>query len=94
MTLPWVFNNCTARSLYFLIVQCWCLQKDSLKHLRPGSHHVQYRIALGKQGGQTRHHNSSPRTERPPDLENLLSSLYGQQETPPNTRRRNKKSNK
>lgn len=65
-------------------------QKDSLKHLKPDSHHVQYRIALGKQSGQQRRRSGSPRGERPPDLENLLNSLYGQQDA----RRRSKKSNK
>lgn len=70
-------------------------QKESLKHLKPDSHHVQYRIALGKQnGGPPRRHSNSPRNERSPDLENLLNSLYGQHDNSQSTRRRNKKANK
>lgn len=85
----WHYYACMDGGVYDITEWAGC-QKDSLKHLRPDSHHVQYRIALGKQGGQQRRHSGSPRNERPPDLENLLNSLYGQQDA----KRRNKKSNK
>lgn len=69
-------------------------QKDSLKHLRPDSHQVQYRIALGKQNSQPRRHSGSQRNEKPPDLENLLNTLYGQTDMPQGQKRRSKKANK
>ncbi|KAK4876044.1 hypothetical protein RN001_012466 [Aquatica leii] len=89
----WHYYACMEGGVYDITEWAGC-QKDSLKHLRPDSHNVQYRIALGKQNGQTRRHSSSPRNERPPDLENLLNSLYGNQDSSSNSRRRNKKGTK
>ncbi|KAF5298192.1 hypothetical protein FQA39_LY02616 [Lamprigera yunnana] len=87
----WHYYACMDGGVYDITEWAGC-QKESLKHLRPDSHNVQYRIALGKQNGQTRRHSSSPRSERPPDLENLLNSLYGNQDS--NMHRRNRKGNK
>lgn len=89
----WHYFACMEGGVYDITEWAGC-QRESLKHLRPDSHHVQYRIALGKQNGQARRHSSSPRNDRPPDLENLLNSLYGNQDSFQNTRRRNKKSSK
>lgn len=91
----WHYYACMEGGVYDITEWAGC-QKDSLKHLKPDSHHVQYRIALGKQsGGPPRRHNgSSAKGERPPDLENLLNSLYGQQDIAQNMKRRNKKANK
>ncbi|KAJ8961048.1 hypothetical protein NQ314_005977 [Rhamnusium bicolor] len=88
----WHYYACMEGSVYDITEWAGC-QKDSLKHLRPDSHHVQYRIALGKQNNQPRRHTSTPNTERP-DLENLLNTLYGQNDSSQGTRRRNKKANK
>ncbi|KAF5296745.1 hypothetical protein FQR65_LT19801 [Abscondita terminalis] len=89
----WHYYACMEGGVYDITEWAGC-QKESLKHLRPDSHNVQYRIALGKQNGQNRRHSSSARNERPPDLENLLNSLYGNQDSSLNSRRRNKKGNK
>lgn len=88
----WHYYACMEGGVYDITEWAGC-QKESLKHLRPNSHNVQYRIALGKQSNQSRHHNS-PRSERPPDLENLLNSLYGNQDSTMNSKRKNKKANK
>ncbi|EFA12112.2 hypothetical protein TcasGA2_TC002258 [Tribolium castaneum] len=73
----WHYYACMEGSVYDITEWAGC-QKDSLKHLRPDSHQVQYRIALGKQNSQPRRHSGSQRNEKPPDLENLLNTLYGQ----------------
>lgn len=52
-------------------------QKDSLKHIKSDSHHVQYRIALGKQNNQNRRASAAPRSDQP-GLHDLLHTLYGQ----------------
>lgn len=89
----WHYYACMEGGVYDITEWAGC-QKESLKHLKPDSHHVQYRIALGKQNGPPRRHSASPRGERPPDLENLLNSLYGHNDNSQNARRRNKKANK
>ncbi|KAF7285857.1 hypothetical protein GWI33_009534 [Rhynchophorus ferrugineus] len=81
----WHYYACMEGSVYDITDWAGC-QKDTLKHLKPDSHHVQYRIALGKPNNQPRRNSSSPRMDRP-DLENLLNSLYGQSENG-NTRRK------
>ncbi|KAJ8917785.1 hypothetical protein NQ315_010691 [Exocentrus adspersus] len=88
----WHYYACMEGSVYDITDWAGC-QKESLKHLRPDSHHVQYRIALGKQNNQTRRHTASAHSERP-DLENLLNTLYGQNDGSQGARRRNKKGNK
>ncbi|KAJ8946886.1 hypothetical protein NQ318_008242 [Aromia moschata] len=88
----WHYYACMEGTVYDITEWAGC-QKDSLKHLRPDSHIVQYRIALGKQNNQPRRHTSTPHAERP-DLENLLNTLYGQGDTSQATRRRNRKTNK
>ncbi|KAK5645455.1 hypothetical protein RI129_006755 [Pyrocoelia pectoralis] len=89
----WHYYACMEGGVYDITEWAGC-QKESLKHLRPNSHNVQYRIALGKQNNQSRRHSSSPRSEKPPDLENLLNSLYGKQDSTLHSRRKNKKANK
>lgn len=74
----WHYYACMEGSVYDITDWAGC-QKDTLKHLKPDSHHVQYRIALGKQNNQPRRNSSSPRMDKP-DLENLLNSLYGNSE--------------
>ncbi|XP_060530097.1 uncharacterized protein LOC132704220 [Cylas formicarius] len=71
----WHYFACMEGSVYDITDWAGC-QKETLKHLKPDSHHVQYRIALGKQNNQPRRNSSSPRMDKP-DLENLLNSLYG-----------------
>ncbi|CAH0554688.1 unnamed protein product [Brassicogethes aeneus] len=94
MGFLWHYFACMEGNVYDITEWAGC-QKESLKHLRPDSHHVQYRIALGKQSQPPRRNSASPRTDRP-DLENLLNTLYGQQNdlSSQGTRRRNKKANK
>jgi DnaJ family protein C protein 14 len=90
----WHYYACMEGNVYDITEWAGC-QKDSLKHLRPDSHQVQYRIALGKQASQPRRHSGSLRNEKPPDLENLLNTLYGQTDcTQQGAKRRNKKANK
>lgn len=98
----WHYYACMEGAVYDITEWAGC-QKESLKHLKPDSHQVQYRIALGKQNNQPRRHSGSPRSagaaagaDHRPDLENLLNSLYGQageagQQSAANNRRRNKK---
>lgn len=87
----WNYYACMDGGVYDITEWAGC-QKDSLKHLKPDSHHVQYRISLGKQNtGSSRRHSTSPRSDRSPDLENLLNSFYGQADNSQNVRRRNKK---
>ncbi|CAG9760773.1 unnamed protein product [Ceutorhynchus assimilis] len=72
----WHYYACMEGSVYDITEWAGC-QKETLKHLKPDSHHVQYRIALGKQNNtQPRRNSQASRMERP-DLENLLNSLYG-----------------
>ncbi|KAK9876895.1 hypothetical protein WA026_015931 [Henosepilachna vigintioctopunctata] len=87
--LLWHYYACMEGGVYDITDWASC-QKDSLKHIKSDSHHVQYRIALGKQNNQTRRASASPRTDRP-DLENLLNSLYGQTDNQNSSRRKNKK---
>ncbi|CAG9829749.1 unnamed protein product [Diabrotica balteata] len=89
MGFLWHYYACMEGAVYDITEWAGC-QKDNLKHLRPDSHHVQYRIALGKQNQPRRHTPTAP-TDRP-DLENLLNTLYGQTEGTQSSRRRNKKS--
>ncbi|XP_056635210.1 dnaJ homolog dnj-5 isoform X1 [Diorhabda sublineata] len=91
MGFLWHYYACMEGAVYDITEWAGC-QRDNLKHLRPDSHHVQYRIALGKQN-QPRRHTPTTHTDRP-DLENLLNTLYGQSDGTQNTRRRNKKGNK
>lgn len=77
--LLWHYFACMEGGVYDITEWAGC-QKDSLKHLKPDSHHVQYRIALGKNNPPKRH-TSNQRTDKPPDLENLLNTLYGQTDT-------------
>lgn len=74
----WHFYACMEGNVYDITDWAGC-QKESLKHLKPDSHQVQYRIALGKQNSQPRR-QSGGRNDKPPDLENLLNTLYGQAE--------------
>ncbi|XP_050310674.1 uncharacterized protein LOC126746457 [Anthonomus grandis grandis] len=80
LNVLWRYYACMEGHVYDISEWAAC-QKQTLKHLKPDSHHVQYRIALGKQqqqqqnGGGTR--KSGAKTEGRPDLENLLNSLYG-----------------
>ncbi|KAG5892352.1 hypothetical protein JTB14_011218 [Gonioctena quinquepunctata] len=87
----WHYYACMEGAVYDITEWAGC-QKESLKHLRPDSHHVQYRIALGKQN-QPRRHTATPTSDRP-DLENLLNTLYGQTDGTQGPRRRNRKGNK
>ncbi|XP_018335888.1 dnaJ homolog dnj-5 [Agrilus planipennis] len=88
----WHYYACMEGAIYDITEWAGC-QKDSLKHLKPDSHQVQYRIALGKQTAQTR--KNTARSERlPPDLENLLNSFYGNHDNSSTAKRRNKKFNK
>jgi len=72
----WHYYACMEGSVYD--ISDWaCCQKETLKHLKPDTHQVQYRIALGKQNSsQPRRNSQAPRMDKP-DLENLLNSLYG-----------------
>ncbi|CAH1155799.1 unnamed protein product [Phaedon cochleariae] len=89
MGFLWHYYACMEGAVYDITEWAGC-QKDSLKHLRPDSHNVQYRIALGKQNQPRRHAGAAAHTDRP-DLENLLNTLYGQSDGAPSSRRRNKK---
>ncbi|KAL3269972.1 hypothetical protein HHI36_009027 [Cryptolaemus montrouzieri] len=85
----WHYYACMEGGVYDITDWASC-QKESLKHIKSDSHHVQYRIALGKQSNQNRRTSTSPRTDRP-DLENLLNSLYGQTDNPNIGKRKNKR---
>ncbi|CAG9862001.1 unnamed protein product [Phyllotreta striolata] len=91
MGFLWHYYACMEGAVYDITEWAGC-QKENLKHLRPDSHHVQYRIALGKQNQPRRHVPTAPADR--PDLENLLNTLYGQTDGTQSTRRRNKKNNK
>lgn len=81
----WYYFACMDGGVYDITEWAAC-QKDSLKHLKPDSHNVQYRIALGKQantGPGRRQHQpanmSFPRTnDRNADLNSFINNLYGQ----------------
>ncbi|KAL1494572.1 hypothetical protein ABEB36_010149 [Hypothenemus hampei] len=84
----WHYYACMEGSVYDITNWAAC-QKETLKHLKPDTHHVQYRIALGKKNGnQPRRNSQTPRMDKP-DLENLLNSLYGQNDNGP-LKRKNK----
>ncbi|XP_023028836.2 uncharacterized protein [Leptinotarsa decemlineata] len=84
----WHYYACMEGAVYDITEWARC-QKGSMKQLKPDSHHVQYRISLGKHN-QPRRHTPTLHPGRP-DLENLLNSFYGQTEGAQGTRRRNKK---
>lgn len=72
----WHYYACMEGGVYDITDWAGC-QKDSLKHIKSDSHHVQYRIALGKQNNQSRKASASPRSDQP-GLHDLLHTLYGQ----------------
>ncbi|XP_066248016.1 dnaJ homolog dnj-5 [Euwallacea similis] len=84
----WHYYACMEGSVYDISDWASC-QKETLKHLKPDTHQVQYRIALGKQNSsQPRRSSQTARMDKP-DLENLLNSLYGH-ESGGSSRRKNK----
>lgn len=52
------------------------------------------RIALGKQNSQPKRYSQPTHSTERPDLENLLNTLYGQNDSSQGSRRRNRKGNK
>ncbi|XP_026288000.1 homeotic protein female sterile [Frankliniella occidentalis] len=71
MGFLWHYYACMEGAVYDITDWASC-QTNNLRHLKPNSHTVQYRIVLGRQRQQ------NPRTPSEPDLENFLSSLYNQ----------------
>ena len=72
MGFLWHYYACMEGAVYDITDWASC-QTNNLRHLKPNSHTVQYRIVLGRQRQQ-----QNPRTPSEPDLENFLSSLYNQ----------------
>ncbi|KAK3922286.1 DnaJ-like protein subfamily C member 14 [Frankliniella fusca] len=71
MGFLWHYYACMEGAVYDITDWASC-QTNNLRHLKPNSHTVQYRIVLGRQ------HQQNPRAPSEPDLENFLSSLYNQ----------------
>ena len=90
MGFLWHYYTCMEGNVYDITEWAGC-QKDSLKQLKPDTHNVQYRIALGKYNNTCKKHYTSPKIDSTADLENLLHKFYNQGETPQNLRRKNKK---
>nr|XP_022902493.1 dnaJ homolog dnj-5 [Onthophagus taurus] len=94
--LLWNYYACMDGGVYDITDWASC-QKNSLKQLKPDSHNVQYRIALGKSqpGSSCKRHSPTGRhstagAEDPNNLENLLNKFYGQNvDGGANGRRRN-----
>ncbi|XP_017769317.1 PREDICTED: dnaJ homolog dnj-5 [Nicrophorus vespilloides] len=97
----WHYYACMDGGVYDITEWAAC-QKDSLKHLKPDTHNVQYRIALGKQNSSPPRRNAGPSSQgsaanttnnstpnKNPDLDKLFNSFCNHNAE--NLRRKSKK---